>query len=494
MKILMSIKTKTATTKLIFVAAALVCWCLFVAALVCMNSEYFNKASANGYPDALDYLLLGENLREHGVLSRAEDLEPDTLRTPVYPVFLAVLNANRYPWLLYACQSIAYFGGLFVMYLIAQRVTLRTWGEATDDSNEKIIASDRIARLAVLFMATDLILVKLCFEAMTEILFFVCFLFVLLILKWPRTPFLHSLNFSRWLGAGIVTGVSILIRPTLLYFAPLFVVLSIIATAGQKRTQLRQSLFGGIMMILGISILVVPWIIRNQYVAQIGKLSTVDTHNLVYFVGAGPYQIRHGVTRMEAQAMVSKDYDLPTYLVMQNPHKDPRTTRELESLAEEVKWEIVFDDPPRLVASSLIGVVKGATSHSNSAIGSILGTQWNPPGLSGLLGMQQDAWRRLFTNHEVLILTFFWQSAHTVAMWFFSMVGVTCLLRQCDKRDKRGILLSLLFVLGFGLLMIAPFGIDAVYRSRLVALPALYVLAALGIDGFMTGFSKWRRL
>ena len=92
----------------------------FASLLAVQRFDYFRNATLNPYPDAKDYLLLGKNLREQGVFSRDENLEPDLLRTPGYPVLIGLLCADQFPARIYAVQSVGHIVVLILMWRIAR--------------------------------------------------------------------------------------------------------------------------------------------------------------------------------------------------------------------------------------------------------------------------------------------------------------------------------------------------------------------------------------
>ena len=323
-----------------------------------------------------------------------------------------------------------------------------------------------------------MMLVKLCFEAMTENLFFLSYVATLAVLALPGSGSPYRMSHLTCAAAGALVGSSILIRPTLLWFSPVILVWWGFVSLLQKEFDWRSLLRRCVLFVVGILLLVMPWVVRNYRVAGFAKVCTVDTHNLIYFVGAGAYQVREEVDRRSAQQLISVEYDIPSYSTLQNPHFDERSVAELEAMAEEVKWKVAFSDPRSLMVSSTIGIMKALVAHPTESEAALLGDSWNAPGLVGLLRADSAAIGRLFANSPALVALFIWQVLHTSCLWMLSGMG---LMRLLFSKEDLSIKLNVLVLLAFGVLMIVPFGLDAVYRSRLVLLPLAYCLAGLAV-------------
>ena len=62
----------------------------------------------------------------------------------------------------------------------------------------------------------------------------------------------------------------------------------------------------------------------------IPRVTNVDSNNLVYFVGAGAYQVRHGITLEEAQDQIAREFHLVPYIVTQNPWMTDRPLKDVD--------------------------------------------------------------------------------------------------------------------------------------------------------------------
>jgi len=78
-------------------------------------------------------------------------------------------------------------------------------------------------------------------------------------------------------------------------------------------------------------IVILPWMARNQKAFGIFKLSTVDAINMVYYAGAGPYQLEYGLTLQEAQQRISKEYGLASNFEYHNPWLVDKSIKQLDA-------------------------------------------------------------------------------------------------------------------------------------------------------------------
>jgi 4-amino-4-deoxy-L-arabinose transferase-like glycosyltransferase len=415
-------------------------------------------------PDATHYVLIGHNLLCHGHYSRSDGppYVPDMLRTPVYPLFAGGLEWLGHAGAIYLAQAALHAGSCVLLFLLVRG-----------------LFGVRPAVWASLFLATDLVLVISNFEAMSEPLFVFLILASALCLLPVRVLNDDSrpMTVRRLLGGGVLLGLAILTRPAALYLLVIYAAWYLVG--GWKKKHLANGICQAACFVAPVLVLVGLWIGRNALVFSLPRLTTVDTHNLVYFVGAGAYQVRHGVSLEEAQAMIEREFDIPPYKVVQNQHHSGRSVAELHAQVRGVAWRVLSRYPGDLFRASLLGVVKATFSHDTGQLAALLGREWSPPGSEQLLRGQAEAFRRLGDNGPLLGLTFGWQLGHIALALGFGAAGVWRSLRD-PRRRPAGLLL--LAVLAYFYLTVALFGYEAFCRCRLPAMPFLYAFAGLGLS------------
>jgi 4-amino-4-deoxy-L-arabinose transferase-like glycosyltransferase len=461
------------TTKIPFAAwlVAFLCLGLNLAILLGIagrRPDYLRDYHLSSNPDAYHYVLLGRNFLLTGSYSRCEQppYVPDMLRTPVYPLFAGALDLLGGTSAIYLAQALLQAASCVLLFLVVRP----TFG-------------DRAALLASLFLATDLMLAVYNFGAMSEPLF----VFLVLVATLCLLPGVVSLGqpsrggLVRWLAGGLVLGLAVLTRPAGL-FLPLLFVLAL-AVLGLWRGCWRPALGRALLLALTMVLVVGPWVLRNKAVFELPRLTTTETVNQVYFLGAGAYQVRHHVSLEEAQAMIAQEFDLPTETHVQNPWESEQSVAEMDAALTRARFQVLTKYPKELVLASVLGMLKATVSHNVAALAALLGGEWQAPGMGALLRGDATAMGRLKQNGLVLTAAFAWQLLHTGLALLAGAVGVVQMLRRPQTWPAGVVLLAL--AASFYLTM-ALFGYDAFYRCRIPVLPFLYAFAGYGLSGFLT--------
>jgi 4-amino-4-deoxy-L-arabinose transferase-like glycosyltransferase len=226
--------------------------------------EAFYAAEGKTYPiiesDSAEYLLLAENLLQHGVfsLSPSSPFEPETFRVPGYPLFVAAVVATFGSLdALIILQILLLAGCAFLVFLLADIV-----------SSSRAVAY-LAAGLFALSPNTPLFGVMVLSEP-----FFV-FLFLLsTYLLLSVAP--HYEKRVAWAGA--LLGAAALVRTVAIYL-PIF---SIAATLVFRRWKSRPLLLA--TLFLGFFVFVVfPWVARNKAVSGEWGVSSTTAVNFYYY-------------------------------------------------------------------------------------------------------------------------------------------------------------------------------------------------------------------
>jgi hypothetical protein len=424
--------------------------------------EYFSHYRLNPNPDATDYVRLGQNVITAGHFSRCNSppFVPDLLRTPVYPIFAGGLHLVGGPRAIYFVQSLL---AMLSCWLVVKLT--------------RPIFGDRAAFWASLLFAGDLTLAIANFEAMSEPLYLllnlggtVCLLPVL------TGALAGHLRWARLLGGGGLLGIATLTRPVGLYLVVVFAGL-LIARALWYRATMR-GMIQSTLLLTAFGMPVGAWIARNSIVFSVPHLTNADAIMLVYFSGAGAYEIEHGLTLEQAQRRVESEYALPSPRLTNNHWLSAQPVGEMDSQLRAAQKKILLKYPRSLAISSLMGVLKAATSHNVGVLAAAAGREWHAPRISALLQGKPVALKRLSENGTPLVAAFVWQALYLVASVALAAFGVFFAL--C-KRCTRWPALVLLTVVGYFQLTVAVVGIEAYYRCRIPHMPFLYAFAGLAL-------------
>src|SRR5262249_24439427 len=140
------------------------------------------------------------------------------------------------------------------------------------------------------------------------------------------------------------------------------------------------------------------WIVRNAAVFSLPRLSNADAIMEVYFAGAGAYQVEHGLTLEEAQARISKEYDLPPPEVTNNHWVTDQPGAEMDAKLRAAAFPVLTKYPKALVVSSALAIIKSGFSHNAGVLAQAMGREWIPPGAGDLLRGDRAALSRLAQN------------------------------------------------------------------------------------------------
>jgi hypothetical protein len=227
--------------------------------------------------DALEYHRLGLNLATHGEFSNTEEppFEPDTWRTPGYPLLLALLFSmfGESPVVVIVAQQALRVLSVCMLYVIARRRL---------DPNR--------AFLVALICLVEPYGIYYSFWLMSETWFVAVLL--MLWLAW-----MEAISSRRWLWfglAGVLSGLLVLVRPVGL-LVPMVIAAGALGAALQARF-LRDEAHGGstagpywrgaVVFAVSCGIVLGGWMMRNRIVAGRFALSNQSGVVLAYFKAA----------------------------------------------------------------------------------------------------------------------------------------------------------------------------------------------------------------
>ena len=226
----------------------------------------------NYYNDSLEYRKYGDALYNGTAFQWTVDHPLDLKRTIGYPLLLAGIAklAGPNPLNLVAVQLLfsGMVGLLIYFYLI------RHVGTA-------------IAAVTTLLYLSDPLTLVFSLQMMTENSFtfavVIAFIFLLLWRQRKQQRYL--------LLTGLVLGIACLIRPIGQALIGLWVLVVLLSSEGFQPRSLRSRLVHGIknvlVFLLPVSLVLVPWIIRNSIVWDCPTISLISRHNLRDYIAAG---------------------------------------------------------------------------------------------------------------------------------------------------------------------------------------------------------------
>ena len=208
------------------------------------------------FPDSITYVYPAQTFLTYGQFWEAVSVSPLLMRTPGYPVFLALVQllTNNMTWAVAVVQNLLSLALLLPVYLTTRRLT--------DLS---------AARWAAGFCAASVLYFSLAFAVLTETLcVFLLAWFVFFVVRWLENPRTCDL----FCAALLLTAV-VYVRPAAYYFVPV-AALFLAAAAWQKKL-LKQTL---LYFLIPSFLLIGAWHVRNFYQTGYGGFTSVGAYNV----------------------------------------------------------------------------------------------------------------------------------------------------------------------------------------------------------------------
>jgi hypothetical protein len=183
-------------------------------------------------------------------------------RTPLYPAFLA---------LVFWCGGGSYVPVTYVQAVIGVAAIPLAFAIGRQ------LAGSAAGLIAACLTAISPVLIQHSLRLMSEAIYVP---FVLLVVLLLMRAF-GSTSARRWVLAGVMLGLSNLIRPTLLMLPPVVAVAVLVAFGW------RRGLWAGVIFTAAATLTITPWIVRN-YVKH-GAIFPLQTSNAILWQGSPEY-------------------------------------------------------------------------------------------------------------------------------------------------------------------------------------------------------------
>lgn len=247
--------------------------------------------------DSWGYRRIAENLQQFGIFSQGDEnnLIPDSVRTPVYPLFLFFLRTI----------GIGFYGIIMLQILLSAATCALTAYLAGDILNNK-----KALIFSGLLMSFDFPSIFFSTTLLTETLFTFLLLltFILFVLFIKKRKKIHLLVAAFFMGGTIlcrpvavflplIFGIALFFMPPMPNFNREDITKPSKKTGFISGTAKSAALFFILMCYLVIS----PWIIRNTITFGSPFLSTVTEINLLFHTASGIRALDEGKTVFQIQ-------------------------------------------------------------------------------------------------------------------------------------------------------------------------------------------------
>ncbi len=269
----------TSTSRLLLIAAALSVSTRVL--FLILPSTPLHTKTVESISDAAEYEQLAANLVQYRVFSQdaAPPFRAELFRTPGYPIFLTPFHAAfRDPTLaIVIAQFLLSLLLLWAVYQLASEIGL--------DRKTAVIAAFLVAVSPNLaFLST-----KIVTETIFTLLLAVC---LLLFNRYRRAARITDL-----VGAGLCSGLLVLIRPIAMFFPLVLVGYAVFRMARTRKFTWYQPL----VPLVCALVVVLPWITRNGRLTGRYIISTAGEHNLFLYNAATVVAAERNMTLAQAR-------------------------------------------------------------------------------------------------------------------------------------------------------------------------------------------------
>ena len=244
--------------------------------------------------DAAGYHLLATNLVQHHQFAQQLGGEPETLRTPLYPLFVAGVYRvfGAAPWVVLLLQI-----GLDTLACLLLFFAIRS------------IAGGSPAFFAALFHALDPFLVFSSIALMSETLFVLLCVVALYFLSIVLERRFEAGALPRIAGAALALGLAALVRPIATYlFAPIFLFFIWTLRSDPMKAWKVVATFAAVFLVT-----LSPWLARNFMHFGVISLSTSGAYNLLV-LNVGPMEMER--TRQPMQVVRQALLDEASHMML----------------------------------------------------------------------------------------------------------------------------------------------------------------------------------
>ncbi len=283
------------------------------------------------FPDSLGYVYPAQTFLTYGHFWEAVTATPLLLRTPGYPLFLALVQflTGNMTWAVAAAQNLLSLFLLIPVYLATLHVSNRT-----------------AARYSAGFCAASVLYFSLSFAVLSEIwCLFLLAWFVQISLRW-----LEDRRGQNLFLAVLFLVAAVYVRPVAYYFV--FVgtlLLGIMAWREKSRLILKQTVC---YFVLPAVILLGAWHVRNFWTTGYSGFTTVAAYNL-YIWNEDFVAREKGLT--VAQAHDELINALPEDFYQRTPLQQVKTYRQLAKPLLKKSWRYKLSRVPLWAAKTLLG-------------------------------------------------------------------------------------------------------------------------------------------
>lgn len=403
--------------------------------------------------DAPGYLARAESLyKGHGFTIEVDGVhKPDTVRTPVYPLFLASIKTmvGLSPATVFTMQSL-----LVVMVIIATfLLTTR-------------LASPRAGMIAAGIVAVAPSLIHASLLVMTEVLFMTfTMLGVYSLFRWKAK------SMYLWLVlSAIAFTLATLTRPISL-FIPI-IVLPYIFIVNQEST--KKALMHSLVWLVIYTLPIAGWVARNAIVADMAGLTNISAINMYEYRAAGVVSKLEGIPFQEARTKLIQQ--------MADETRGFSTAARLEYMNTK-GVEIITSHPLTYAWVHTEGILRLLFGRAVPFIAWRMDIPIEGLGILTALekGNYSELTARLFSRNALSVVAGFMEVGILLVLYFLTIFSVIQM-----KNDNQSLYLLILALIFYFLVLSG--GPEAGARFRAPLIPLIAITSAVGFERISAKF------
>lgn len=401
--------------------------------------------------DSYEYVALAETLLNTGRFALSPTASPETFRTPAYPLFIAsVLAITKNIVFVPIMQIILVAFSAVLIFLIGTRFYTRGIGCAA----------------AALFTIDPSVFANASVSVTDTPFVFLLLLSVYILCVRER------LNKRRIFLAGVLIGIFVLTRPIGFYIFPFLVAWLF----WEKRENWQQAFKIVSIFLVGMFLVVAPWMARNYVYSEHMAVSSIGVYNFLFYNIIDFEHERTGVSKEAIHSEFLKQ-------IRATQDDDFRSLTYTDKVSA-VAFNYLLAHPFQYVVFHFLSIIPfyigssiDATTYSVYARGAVKGTLSPDINVSSLVlhGDYRAAIAALTNNMLVLIERFIW-----LILCIASFGTVVATVRRKEIYASI-IVLFFSLIIAFGVLT----GPVSYPRYRLPAEPFIFILGVAGIVSVM---------
>lgn len=302
-----------------------------VQSVVFVLIYFFGAGGFMWLSDSVSYLEIAKNLITHHGFFVNIEWGPQTFRTPLYPLFIALFyGLIPKVWFIILIQNIIAVVNILLTYKLG-----------------KLIFNSKVAFLGALFLIFESSRLVFASQLMSETLF----VFFILLAVYFFVKFIGGAEKLYLIISAISIGLAALTRPVIQFF-PFGIILFLIIL-GIARKNIKKCLLSALLFLTVFAVTISPWLIRNYVHFGKWELSSLGGYNL-YVIASGRFlEYQLGYEEKNIDAIHVLNVRLLKHFNLDWSNNDPDWTLKSTRLMEPQYEDYLLAESRKIISSDI---------------------------------------------------------------------------------------------------------------------------------------------